>query len=360
MPSRATRAHAPTCGGRSATRSRRSTRSDGSAVRPGRLDVLAAAISEDDDDPTVAYAATVDEAISAVLDAIGAGSSAIAVVPVGLAVDDAGASLRDPDLLQLHRRLDEVGREHPDVELQYVGPPFDHAPALEAAVAALRPAGLGGAGAARGRRSTAPSAATSTGSRGSWPRSRRGSPRARDSSSAARRVQGKSYKTGEPFDAKGPGTSDLDIVLIGERCDGRMGARRVLSSRGEHPAAVRRGARHRGRAARASSRGGASASQDGPWRSRRWRAGSWTSGPGCRGRPTSSSGADRHPVRLVSYNIRFGGEGRLALHRCRPRAPAIPTSSCSRRRPIRSRSIASRSVPACRTSTSSPGGRWPR
>ena len=29
-------------------------------------------------------------------------------------------------------------------------------------------------------------------------------------------VQGSSYKTGEPFDARGPGTSDLDIVLIGD------------------------------------------------------------------------------------------------------------------------------------------------
>ena len=69
------------------------------------------------------------------------GAAVVAVVPVGLAVDDAEGSLRDPDLLELHRRLDDVGRAHPDVELQYVGPPFDHAPALEAAVAALRPAG---------------------------------------------------------------------------------------------------------------------------------------------------------------------------------------------------------------------------
>ena len=29
-------------------------------------------------------------------------------------------------------------------------------------------------------------------------------------------VQGASYKTGEPFDARGPGTSDLDIVLLGD------------------------------------------------------------------------------------------------------------------------------------------------
>ncbi len=29
-------------------------------------------------------------------------------------------------------------------------------------------------------------------------------------------VAGRSYKTGEPFDAAGPGTSDLDVVIVGE------------------------------------------------------------------------------------------------------------------------------------------------
>ena len=187
-----------------------------STVRPGRLDALAEAISADDDDPTVVYAATVEEATAAVRARIDEGSPAIAVVPVGLAVDDAGGSLRDPDLLELHRRLDEVGREHPAVELQYVGPPFDHAPALEAAVAALRPPGseepallagaidraFGGDLDRFARFMAALQAGVPTGTRLVL----RGSA-----------VQGKSYKTGEPFDAKGPGTSDLDIVLIGER-----------------------------------------------------------------------------------------------------------------------------------------------
>src|SRR6478736_9541724 len=91
-----------------------------------------------------------------------------------------------------------------------------------------------------------------------------------------------------------------------------MGARRVLSSRGEHPAAVRRGARHRGRAARASSRGGASG--------RRTARGAPGDGALVPGPPVRAAGdALRRPrgltvpVRLVSYNIRFGGEGRLAF-----------------------------------------------
>jgi hypothetical protein len=185
------------------------------AVTPGRLDLLAAAIEEDADDPTVQYAASADEAIEAVRARINAGAAAVAVVPVGLAVDDAEGSLRDPDLLELHRRLDEIGRSHPDVELQYVGPPFDHAPALEAAVAALRPAGseepallAGAIDRAFGGdldRFARFMAALQSGVPAGTRLILRGSA-----------VQGVSYKTGEPFDHAGPGTSDLDVVLLGE------------------------------------------------------------------------------------------------------------------------------------------------
>ena len=185
------------------------------AVTPGKLDVLAATISEDADDPTVQYAATADEAIEAVLARIDDGAAAVAVVPVGLAVDDAEGSLRDPDLLELHRRLDELGRQHPDVELQYVGPPFDHAPALEAAVAALRPAG-----------SEEPALLAGAIDRafdGDLDRFARfmaalqaGVPAGTRLVLRGSSVQGANYKTGEPFDGRGPGTSDLDIVLIGD------------------------------------------------------------------------------------------------------------------------------------------------
>jgi hypothetical protein len=194
-------------------------RSTAGSVTPGRLDVLAAAISEDDDDPTVVYAASVEEALDAVRAGIAGGAAAIAVVPVALAVDDAEGSLRDPDLLELHRRLDEVGRDSPDIELQYVGPPFDHAPALEAAVAALRPPG-----------SEEPALLAGAIERafdGDLDRFARfmaalqaGMPAGTRLVLRGSAVQGVSYKTGEPFDAKGPGTSDLDIVLLGEEAMG--------------------------------------------------------------------------------------------------------------------------------------------
>lgn len=185
------------------------------SVTPARLDALAAAIEADDDDPTVTWATSASEAEDAVRARIAEGAAGVAVVPVGLALEDGEGTLRDPQLLELHRRLDAVGREHPDTELQYVGPPFDHAPALEAAVAALRPADseepalLAGAverafggDLERFARFIAPLQA--------------GVPAGTRLVLRGSAVQGYSYKTGEPFDVRGPGTSDLDVVLLGE------------------------------------------------------------------------------------------------------------------------------------------------
>jgi hypothetical protein len=185
------------------------------SVTPGRLDHLSAAIDADPDDPTVSYATTPDEVLEAVRSRIADGAAGIAVVPVALAVDDAEGSLRDPELLDLHRRLDELGRAHPDVELQYVGPPFDQAPALEAAVAALRPAGSEEPALLAG--------AIERGFGGDLDRFARfmaalqaGVPAGTRLILRGSAVQGYSYKSGEPFDANGPGTSDLDIVLLGD------------------------------------------------------------------------------------------------------------------------------------------------
>lgn len=184
-------------------------------VAPATLDGLASAVGGDEEDPSVAYASSSGEAIEAVERRISEGATAVAVVPVALALDGAGAELRDPDLEALHRGLEELGRRHPEVELQYLGPPFHHAPALEAAIAALRPAGsdepalltgaveraFGGDVERFGRFMSALQQGVPPGTRLVL----RGSA-----------VQGISYKTGEPFDARGPGTSDLDIVLLGD------------------------------------------------------------------------------------------------------------------------------------------------
>ena len=180
------------------------------------LDRLARAVAEDPDDPSVTYAAQADEAVEAVERQIAAGAGAVAVVPVALAMDAPRDALRDPAFEDLHRRLEAIGAANPGVEVQYVGPPFHHAPALEAAIAALRPPG-----------SEEPALLAAAVERafggdldrfGRFMRALQGG--VPDGTRLALRgsaVQGASYATGEPFDARGPGTSDLDVVLLGER-----------------------------------------------------------------------------------------------------------------------------------------------
>jgi hypothetical protein len=184
-------------------------------VSPGALDALARAIADDPDDPSVRYAADPDEAVADAEAAISAGARAIAVVPVALALDEEADRLTDPDLGRLHERLDDLARRHPGVDIEYVGPPYHAVPALESAIAALRPADseephLLAAAIQRafdgdldrfGRFMTALQGGVPPGTRLIL----RGSA-----------VQGESYKTGEPFDARGPQTSDLDVVLLGE------------------------------------------------------------------------------------------------------------------------------------------------
>jgi hypothetical protein len=184
-------------------------------VSLGALDRLAEAIAADEDDPSVTYATRPDEVLRAVERAIAAGAGAVAVVPVALAVDAPSDSLDDPALVRLHRDLEALGRRHPAVEVGYIGPPFHHAPALEAAIGALRPAG-----------SDEPALLAEAIERafdGDLERFARfmralqgGVPDGTRLVLRGSAVQGASYLTGEPFDARGPGTSDLDVVLLGE------------------------------------------------------------------------------------------------------------------------------------------------
>ena len=61
-----------------------------------------------------------------------------------------------------------------------------------------------------------PSAATRRGSTTSAARSKKWCRRARRSSCAAARSPGWRWKDDAPFDADGPGTSDLDLTLVGD------------------------------------------------------------------------------------------------------------------------------------------------
>lgn len=188
------------------------------AFAPGRLEVLTEGLEEADDDPSVAYTSCADEALHAVGRAIDAGASRIAVLPVALAIDEpegSPAGSDADDLERLHRGLDGIGRRHPGIELTFIGPPFDDPPALEAVIAALHPAG-----------SEEPALLAASVERafgGDVDRFARFMhvlqdvvPTGTTLVLRGSAVQGESYRTGEPFDARGPGTSDLDVVLIGE------------------------------------------------------------------------------------------------------------------------------------------------
>ncbi len=195
-------------------------RDEDHALRPGAIGHLAEAIAADDEDPAIAYATGREETRRAVERWIDAGVAAIAVVPVAVAVDAPTSDLEDPDLARLHQDLDALARRHPGIEIQYVGPPFHDAPALEAAIAALRPAG-----------SEEPALLAIAverafdGDIGRFGRFmqalQRGVPEGTVVALRGSAVQGASFQTGEPFDARGSGTSDLDLVLLGEEAMAR-------------------------------------------------------------------------------------------------------------------------------------------
>ncbi|MFL5755896.1 MAG: hypothetical protein ACJ77N_06305 [Chloroflexota bacterium] len=192
-------------------------RVDNGALGHRTLDELAAQLGPGAVDAAVTYATDPDGAAEATEQAIDAGAGHVVVLPVAIAVDETSGTSGDAgdELDVLRNRIDGVCRGHPDVEVTYVGPPFADPPALEAAIGLLRasdseePALLGGAidRAFDGDRARFGRFMTTL---------QRGLPAGTRIALRGSAVQGESYKTGEPFDAKGPHTSDLDVVLFGE------------------------------------------------------------------------------------------------------------------------------------------------
>ena len=169
-------------------------------------------------------------------------------------------------------------------------------------------------------------------------------------------VAGTSFKTGEPFDAHGPHTSDLDIVLIGDPVVVVLGPGGPAPGRHQHPAALRRRRLGGpGPRSRSTSRAGDRPAPGQPPgdgalvpRAARQRAGAAVHRPQ-RGRVT----------RIVTYNIRKGGLRRRRLiadvlqgdRRRRRRAPGG-------HRPAR-RPAAGRGDRLPRRSSTPRAARWP-
>lgn len=146
--------------------------------------------------------------------AIGQGALKVMVCPLLLALD-AQVKEGPPGWLASARKLRELERAHPDVTLLYAGPPFPQGSDMETVLEKIR--------------EDEPDAAerlkhvVKLGFQGDWdlfaafmrtlqtalpPETRvaiRGST-----------VTGVNAQTGIPFDGRGPGTSDLDLALVGE------------------------------------------------------------------------------------------------------------------------------------------------
>lgn len=183
----------------------------------GTLDELAAAIGPDEvTDATVTYADGPDGVEAAVERAIASGLDDVAVLPVAVAAESGETPYPTHDAIEeLKSRVATVCRRHPDAEVLLVGQPTDDAPKLAEVLAMLRSEG-----------SDEPAlldAAVARAFAGDAVRFGRFMAHLQDAVPVGTRialrgsvVQGESYKTGEPFDAKGPGTSDLDVVLLGD------------------------------------------------------------------------------------------------------------------------------------------------
>jgi hypothetical protein len=172
----------------------------------------------DPNDVTVSYAN--DEAgaleagsLEAALErSIAAGGRQLLVVPLAVAVQEPAPPAR---LDELDRRVAAVRERHPGVEVVYVGPPFDDPPMLEAVIRLLGTGGEPGETELVGE-------LVARAFDGDWDRYasflatlRSGLPADTRVVVRGSGVQGESYRSGEPFDARGPRTSDLDVVLLG-------------------------------------------------------------------------------------------------------------------------------------------------
>ena len=124
-------------------------------------------------------------------------------------------------------------------------------------------------------------------------------------------VTGVRWDDGAPFDADGPGTSDLDLTLVGDEVIEPLQPGRLLRSGGPLQTAQRQGPGHRAGPRPAAPK---AAGWSGDRSTSRPRAtSSCTSAATSLGQPYLTlieKTEERVSLRLLSYNIRYGGVGR--------------------------------------------------
>jgi hypothetical protein len=139
------------------------------------------------------------------------GCNQVLVVPVVLAMERPKGPIM---LHDLPARIAALDARFPNTEILYLGPPFDRVRRISTVLT----------GAHEETQSALLKSAIERGFNGDWALFARFMEKLQSALPVETRVAlrgsavtGENYHTGEPFDAKGPGTSDLDLVLMGEQ-----------------------------------------------------------------------------------------------------------------------------------------------
>lgn len=145
--------------------------------------------------------------------AISEGASQVIVMPLVFAMEE--GNFGELSLSDLLPHFDRMEANHPHVEIFFIGPPFGQVSRLERLIRRIRQKEPQGAQLLEGF--------VARGFRGDWSRFGRfmavlqsALPPGTRIAARGSSVSGYGFSTGLPFDADGNGSSDLDLVLVGE------------------------------------------------------------------------------------------------------------------------------------------------
>jgi hypothetical protein len=175
---------------------------------------LAAGI-DPSDDLTIAYTASPAEATLAAEQALADGRRAVAMVPVAAGSNGQGHSYSPRDLARLRELASETADRHPGASVAVLAGERGAAASFQDILALVHPEEVDDGellAQAIGRAFEG-----ETDRFGRFVRAiQRGVPRGTQIALRGSAIQGYAYKSEQPFDDRGPGTSDLDLVLLGD------------------------------------------------------------------------------------------------------------------------------------------------
>lgn len=172
---------------------------------------LAGNVELGQDGVTVDYTDGSANALAAAASAVGDGRRQVAIIPVA---DDSRAS-SPGELSELPPQVAEFASRYPDASVLLVGAPPGRPPTFSEILSELHPPDSEDPRLLTGAIERAFDGETAR--FGEFVKAlRTGVPRGTRLALRGSAIQGYAYRTDEPFDAKGPGTSDLDVVLFGD------------------------------------------------------------------------------------------------------------------------------------------------